>query len=98
MVKPSFTTDCLGAVSREGADELAVGAHVEGVLRTFIDTTNVRHKRWEPPPVDEDWHAFCQAIVQGVEGPEWEAMCCRYKDLHQARNLGKTRRPKCCGP
>ena len=26
------------------------------------------------PPVDEDWHATCEAIFQGVEGPEWEAM------------------------
>ena len=28
----------------------------------------------EPPLVDADWHAFCQAIVQGIEGQEWEAM------------------------
>ena len=44
----------------------------------------------EPPLVDEDWHAFCQAIFQRVEGPEWEAMYYRYKDLHQAMKSKKS--------
>ena len=38
------------------------------------------------PLVDEDWHAICQALFQGVEGPEWEAMYHQDKDLHEARN------------
>ena len=59
-------------------------AHEEGVLCIFIDTANVGNKRWRPPQVDEDWHAFCLAIFEGVERPEWEAMYYRYKDLHQA--------------
>ena len=83
VVKPRFTTDFPGAVVREGADELTLRAH-EGLLRTFIYTTNVGNKRWEPPPVDQDWHSFCQDMFQGVEGPEWEATYFRYKDLHQA--------------
>ena len=29
--------------------------------------------------VDEDWHAICQAIFQGVEGPEWETMHFNYQ-------------------
>ena len=62
MVKPMFTTDFLGAAIGEGADELTLRAHEEGVLRTFIDTTNVGNKRWRPPQVDEDRHAFCQAM------------------------------------
>ena len=44
------------------------------------DTTNVGNK----DEGHEDWHAFCQATVQGVQGPEWEAMNCEYKDLQQA--------------
>ena len=43
-----------------------------------------RPKLGRPPLVDADWHAFFQAIFQGVEGPEWEATCHHYKDLHQA--------------
>ena len=27
-----------------------------------IDPTNVGSGRWEPPLVDEEWHAMCQAI------------------------------------
>ena len=41
VVKPEFTTDFPGAVIREGADELTLRAHEEGVMRTFIDTANV---------------------------------------------------------
>ena len=44
VVKPKFTTDFSGAVIREGADELTLRAHEEGVLRTFIDTSNARPK------------------------------------------------------
>ena len=29
---------------------------VQGALSS--DTTNVGNKRWEPPVVDEDWHAI----------------------------------------
>ena len=45
--KPDFTTDYPGAVIREGAHELTLRAHEEGVLRTLIDTSNVRSKRWD---------------------------------------------------
>ena len=60
--KPKHTTVFRGAVIREGADELTLRAHEEGVLRTCIDTSNVGDQRWEPPLIDADWHAFCQAI------------------------------------
>ena len=45
-------------------------AHEEGVRRTFIDTTN-RGRSIGVPLVDVDWHAFCQAIYQGIEGQQW---------------------------
>ena len=54
------------------------------MLRTFIDTTDVGDSGWGPPPMDEDWHAICQAIFQGLEGAEWENMCYNFKELHQA--------------
>ena len=44
MIKPRFTTDFPGAVIREGADELTLGAYEEGVLRTSIDTTTVENR------------------------------------------------------
>ena len=74
VVRTRFTTAFWGAVIWEGADELTQREQEEGVLRTFIDTPNVGDKRWWSSLVDADWHAFCQAIFQGIEGSEWEAM------------------------
>ena len=42
VVKPMFTSP--GAVIKVGADELTFRAHEEGVLRTFVDTSNVGDK------------------------------------------------------
>ena len=89
VVKPKFMSDFPGAVFGEGANELTFRAHEEVVFRTVV-TTNVGNKRWGPPLVHEDWHAFCQAIFQGVEGPEWEAMYYQYKDMHQAMKSKKS--------
>ena len=83
VVKPRFATDFPGAVIPEGVDDVRLRADEEGVLRTFINTTNVGNKRWSAPLVDEDWHALCQAMFHGVEGPE-EAMSYRYEDVHQS--------------
>ena len=44
------------------------------MLRSFSNTTNVGTGRWRPPLVDEDLHAICQTIYEGVEEAEWEAM------------------------
>ena len=79
MVNPNFIADFLEAVVQEGADELTLRAEEEGMLRTFIDTTNVGDKRWKSPHVDENWHATCQAIFQGVEGSDWETMYYNWK-------------------
>ena len=80
MMKPKFTTYFPDAAVREGADELALRA-AEGVLRSFMDTTNVGDKRWEPALADGDWHAICLAIYKGVEGAEWETIYCKYVEL-----------------
>ena len=94
VVKPKFTTDFPEAVTREGADELTLRAEEAGMLRTFMDTTDVGDSRWVPPLVDEDWHAICQAVFQGVDGSEWEAMCNTHKELHQAVHCETSRENK----
>ena len=65
VVKPKFTTDFPEAVVREGADELTLRTEEEGILHTFIDTTDVGDRRCGPQLVGGDWHAICQAIFQG---------------------------------
>ena len=39
--------------------------------------------------MDEDWHATCQAIYKGVEGPEWKVMYIKYVEMHKAVNIKK---------
>ena len=39
--------------------------------------------------VDAHWHAFCQALYQGMEGQEWEALYYHYHELHQAVKSSK---------
>ena len=78
-----FTASFSSEVTREEADEVTLRAHEEGVRRTFIGTTN-RGRSIGVPLVDADWHAFCQAIYQEIEGQEWEAMYYHHKELHQA--------------
>ena len=56
----------------------------KGMLRTFIDTTNVGDSG--PPLVDEDWHA-CQVIYKGVEEAEWENLYYMYVEMHKAIKL-----------
>ena len=60
------------SVVREGAEELTLRREKESALRTSIDSTDVGDSKREPPLVNEDWHAMCQATFQGVEGPEWD--------------------------
>ena len=57
VVKPKFTADFPGAVIHEGAGELTLRAHEEGVLRTFIDTPNVGDRGLGPPLADAERHA-----------------------------------------
>ena len=54
------------------------------MFRAFIDTSFVGDQRWEHRWSTQMGTPFCQAIFQGVEGPEWEAVFYPYKNLHQA--------------
>ena len=71
--------------------ELTLRAEEAGARRNFIDTTHVEDHRWRPPQVDANSHAFCQAIHQGIEGQEWEALYDHSEELHQAV---RTRKPR----
>ena len=89
VVKPKFSADFLEAVVREGAEEMTLKRDEEGMLRTFVNTTNVKDSEWKPTLVNEDWHAVFQAIYKGVNGLEWETMYYKYEKLHEAVNLKK---------
>ena len=77
-----------GAI-REGADELTLRADEVGTLKAFINIHHIEYDRWEPPLVDADWHAFCQAICKGIEGEEWEDLYCHYGETSKATGAKK---------
>ena len=66
VVKPKFRTDF------PEAEQMSYRCEEKKRVccAPFIDTTAAGEKRWEPPLLNEDWHAFCQ----GVEVSEWETM------------------------
>ena len=39
--------------------------------------------------MDADWHAFCQAIHEGIEGSEWEELYHRYRGMSKATGAKK---------
>ena len=53
---------------------------------SFIKTAKVGAGRCGPPPVDEDWHAVCQATYKGVEGAEWENLYFKFLEINKAVN------------
>ena len=44
--------------------------------------------------VDTDWHAFCQALFQGIEGEDWVELYDSYKEMSRAVGLRTHRRPR----
>ena len=80
--KPKFSEDYPEAAIREGADEFTLRSGVVGALKACINIDHVEYDRWGPP-VDADWHAFCQAI----EGKEWEEGARKPSECRRAKAL-----------
>ena len=87
LAKPKFTKEInQNAAVQEAVGELTLREGEEGeegTLRSFIDTADVEASRRGPPLVDEDWHALCEASYKGVEGAEWENLCCKFVEMNQ---------------
>ena len=110
--KPNFSEDDPEVAIREGADDMTPIAEELDTLKACINIDLIEDDRWEPPLVDADWHAFCQAIYKGIEGKEWEELYCHYRgaaganepsDSQKAKDLWamkavKDRREEYCDP
>ena len=46
-------------------------------------------ERWGPLLVDTDWHAFCQALFQGIEGEDWRELYDGYEEMSRAVGVKK---------
>ena len=65
-------------------DELTLRRGEECTQRAFINSDKkVEAGRGEPPLVNEEWHAICQAINRGVEGAERE----KFIEMNQEVNV-----------
>ena len=69
---------------REGPEELMLRAEEAKTQNSCIDVDHIVQDRWGPPLVDADWHAFCQAIYEGIEGKDWEKLYDHYKEMRAA--------------
>ena len=87
--KPNFSEAFPEAVIREGADEVTLRAEEVGTLKACINVDRIEDDRWEPPLIDADWHAFCQAMYKGIEGKEWEELNYHFRELSQAAGAEK---------
>ena len=56
-------------------------------------------ERWAPLLVDADWHAFCQALCEGIEGDHWRELYDACKEMIRAVGVKKaTRGPESKSP
>ena len=39
-----------------------------GSQKSCVNVDHIAQDRWGPPLVDADWHAYCQAVYNGIEG------------------------------
>ena len=65
-------------------------------MGTWKSCTNVDHiatERWGPPLVDADWHTFCQAKNEGIEG-DWGEMYDSYKEMSRSVGGGGGKKPQ----
>ena len=77
------------AAIREGSDELTLRADEVGTLWEFINKDHIKFERGEPPLVDADWRAFCQATCTGFDGEDWEELHCHTTDMSKATGAKK---------
>ena len=93
MVRPKFNEAMFPeAYVREGVTEWMLRAGEAGMLRAFIDTTNMGDSGWGSLLVDEDWHAACQAIFMGVEQAESANLYCKFVEKEERDQCPQSRR------
>ena len=88
-VKKPKSSEDQSDVLREGVDDPTPRAEEVVTLKTCINVDHIGEKGWGPPLVDADWHAFCQAIYEGIEGSEWEGLYYHYRDMSKAAGSKK---------
>ena len=76
--KPKAPEVCPEVIVRESPDELTLRAEEVETSKALINVDKKEQERSNPPLVDADWQAFCQALYKGIEGEDWEEMFASY--------------------
>ena len=74
---------------KKSPDGLTLGAEEVGTWESCINVDHIAKGRWSPHLVDADWHAFCQALYQGIEGEDWGELYDTYKEVSRAVGVKK---------
>ena len=70
--RPKFEEGGPEVSIREGPEEFTLRAEEVGSQKGCINVDHIAQDRWEPPFVDANWHAFCQANYISIEVGDWE--------------------------
>ena len=75
--------------SGRGSDVWSGRARIIESLEGFDKCQPLEPERWNPPLVDADGYAFCQALYKGIEGEDREEMFESYKEMSGAVGVRK---------
>ena len=74
---------------REGPEELTLRTEEVRSKKSCANVDHIAQDRWRPLLVDADWHAFCQAMYEGIEGRGWEELYDHCKEMSRAARVKK---------
>ena len=84
---------------REGPEELTLRTEEVRSKKSCANVDHIAQDRWRPLLVDADWHAFCQAMYEGIEGRGWEELYDHCKEMSRAARVKKPKwKPKSESP
>ena len=87
--RPKAPEGCPEVMVWDGPGELTLRAEEVRTWKSYVNVDHIAKERCGPPLVDYDWHAFCQALFQGIEGNDWKEMYESYKEMRRAVGVRK---------
>ena len=73
---------------QEAQKKLTRRAEEVGTWKSYINVDHMAKERWGHL-VGADWHAFSQALYEGIEGEDWRELHVAYKEMSRAVGVKK---------
>ena len=64
-----------------------------GTWNSYINVDHIAKERWGSSLADADWHAFCQALYNGIEGEDRGELCDAYKEGFRSCRRSRKQKP-----